>query len=119
MESRLNIVIEKIVANHEEILRIHDKLDEVRNALKCTRDNVASLSEALKERLERALPYVNDLVWILTTAAKLGINSVIPIVDVFDTKSFAHPIEIAKRAHYSDNIIKHHLSCPTNNIAIF
>ena len=44
---------------------------------------ITSLSEPLKEGLERALPYVNGLVWILTTAAKLGINSVIPLAGTF------------------------------------
>ena len=44
---------------------------------------ITSLSEPLKEGLERALPYVNGLVWILTTAAKLGIKSVIPIAGTF------------------------------------
>ena len=44
---------------------------------------ITSFSEPLREGLESALPYVNGLVWILTTAAKLGINSVIPIAGGF------------------------------------
>ena len=44
---------------------------------------ITSLSGPLKEGLERALPYVNGLVWILATAAKLGINSAIPIAGTF------------------------------------
>ena len=44
---------------------------------------ITCLLEPLKEGLERALPYVNGLVWILTTTAKLGINSAIPIAGTF------------------------------------
>ena len=44
---------------------------------------ITSFSEPLREGLERALPYVNGLVWILTTTAKLGINSAIPIAGTF------------------------------------
>ena len=36
----------------------------------------------LPEKLERALPYINGLAWILITVAKLGISSVIPMAGV-------------------------------------
>ena len=51
---------------------------------------ITSLSEPLKGGLERALPYVNNLLWMLTTAAKLGIKSVIPVATAFAPSSLPH-----------------------------
>jgi hypothetical protein len=40
--------------------------------------SLTSLSASLRKHLDTALPYINGILWILTTAAKAGLNSIAP-----------------------------------------